>query len=253
LFDTADEALQVLENWNENVNILQEYTKAVTQEVRINWSMRTLITKHLAPVLSNLRILDFIEIGTSDFCTEIQNATGKTGLSVEPIKHYLDALPDIDGVTKVHAAVSNYDGHINIYGVVPDLITKYQFPDWVRGCNSVNNYHPTVLRLILDKHLDEREIFTVDRVPVMTFSTLVKKHNIRGCQYLKIDTEGHDVVILNSYIDCISRGEFSLVPKIQFEANELTESNVIDGILEKLNVLGYKVTFRDCCNIVVEL
>lgn len=253
LFDTVEEALQILENWNENIDALRDYTNSVNQEVRIHWSMRTLITKHLMPVLSNLRILDFIEIGTSDFSTEIQNANGKTGLSVEPIRHYLDALPDVEGVTKVQAAVSNYDGHINVYSVVPDLITQYQLPDWVRGCNSVNNYHPTVLKLILDKHLDEREIFTVDRVPVMTFSTLVKKHNIRGCQYLKIDTEGHDVVILNSYIDCVSRGQFSLVRKIQFEANELTESRAIDDILEKLNALGYKVTFRDCCNIVVEL
>jgi glycosyltransferase involved in cell wall biosynthesis len=251
-FDTADEALSQLDIWNGNVDGLREYTTAVTKEVRINWSMRTLILRHLVPVLENSQTIDFIEIGTSDFSTEIQEAMGRTGLSVEPIKHYLDALPDVEGVTKIRAAVSDYDGHINVYNVHPDLIRKYQLPDWVRGCNSVNNYHPTVLKLILEKRLDERELFSVERVPVMTFSTLIKKHNVRGCRYLKIDTEGHDVVILNSYLECVARGEFSLAQKIQFEANELTENAVIENILKKLEAVGYRITERNSCNIVVE-
>jgi len=252
MFDTADEALQILDIWNGNVDGLREYTNDVTKEVRINWSMRTLITRHLMPLINNSRILDFIEIGTSDFSTEIQNAAGRTGLSVEPIKHYLDALPDVEGVTKVHAAVSDYDGHINVYSVPPETIKKYQLPDWVRGCNSVNKYHPTVLKLILEKRLDERELFTIDRVPVMTFSVLIKQHNVRGCQYLKIDTEGHDVVILNSYLDCVSRGEFSLVPKIQFEANELTEKALIDALVERMSTFGYTSSW-DGCNMHLKL
>jgi glycosyltransferase involved in cell wall biosynthesis len=47
LFDTADEALGILDIWNGNVDGLREYTKAVTSDVRINWSMRTLIRQHL--------------------------------------------------------------------------------------------------------------------------------------------------------------------------------------------------------------
>ena len=50
LFDTADEALGILDIWNGNVDGIRAYTKAVTSEVRINWSMRTLITKHLSHV-----------------------------------------------------------------------------------------------------------------------------------------------------------------------------------------------------------
>ena len=37
--------------------------------------------------------------------------------------------------------------------------------------------------------------------------------------------------------------------KIQFEANELTQNSVI----EKLKTVGYSVTERNSCNIVVEL
>jgi glycosyltransferase involved in cell wall biosynthesis len=51
LFDTADEALNTLDIWNGNVDGLRKYTKAVTSEVRNNWSMRTLIKRHLVSVL----------------------------------------------------------------------------------------------------------------------------------------------------------------------------------------------------------
>ena len=51
LFDTADEALSVLDIWNGNVTTLQKYVDEVTKDVRINWSMRTLIHKHLMPIL----------------------------------------------------------------------------------------------------------------------------------------------------------------------------------------------------------
>jgi len=53
LFDTADEALNILDIWNGNVDTLREYTKAVTSDVRINWSMRTLIKQHLVPVATS--------------------------------------------------------------------------------------------------------------------------------------------------------------------------------------------------------
>ena len=53
---------------------------------------------------------DFIEIGTSDFHTLIESATDKTiGLSIEPIKTYLDRLPNKENVFKVQAAVSDSD------------------------------------------------------------------------------------------------------------------------------------------------
>jgi hypothetical protein len=51
MFDTADEALRILDIWNGNVDGIRAYTKAVTSEVRINWSMRTLITGHLSRVM----------------------------------------------------------------------------------------------------------------------------------------------------------------------------------------------------------
>jgi glycosyltransferase involved in cell wall biosynthesis len=235
-------------------NVYALHDPIVYQDPAVGGTQTPVTFKNIPRYTNNLdfNILDFIEIGTSDFNTEIESAQGKRGLSVEPIKRYLDALPDVEGVAKECAAISNYDGHLNIYSITPETITTYNLPDWLRGCNSVNNYHPTCLRLVLDKHLDERKVFEVERVQVMTFGTLVKKHNIHGCRYLKIDTEGHDVVIVDSYLDCVDAGEFTLVPKIRFEANCLTDNTVIERILQRLSGYGYNDWVRDGDDIVIE-
>ena len=235
-------------------NVYALHDPIVYQDPAVGGTQTPVTFKNIPRYTNNLdfNILDFIEIGTSDFNTEIESAQGKRGLSVEPIKRYLDALPDVEGVAKECAAISNYDGHLNIYSITPETITTYNLPDWLRGCNSVNNYHPTCLRLVLEKHLDERKVFEVERVPVMTFGTLVKKHNIHGCRYLKIDTEGHDVVIVDSYLDYVDAGEFPLVPKIRFEANCLTDNTVIERILQRLSGYGYNDWVRDGDDIVIE-
>jgi glycosyltransferase involved in cell wall biosynthesis/SAM-dependent methyltransferase len=197
-------------------------------------------------------ILDFIEIGTSDFDTEIQKQDGRTGLSIEPVQTYLNALPTMKSVQKINAAISNYDGKVNIYSVSPDQIDKHNFPDWVRGCNSIGTYHPRVIELIQLKHLDEREIINVERVDVMTFGTLCRRYHIKGCRYLKIDTEGHDHVILHSYMDSIEHEGIEKALRIHFESNELTDSRIVNGVLERLNKFGYRVVERGY-NTTVEL
>jgi len=54
LFDTVDDALAQLDAWNNNIQGLQKYTREITHEVRVNWSMRTLIKKHLEPVVTGI-------------------------------------------------------------------------------------------------------------------------------------------------------------------------------------------------------
>jgi hypothetical protein len=43
---------------------------------------------------------DYIEIGTSDFDTEIQKNDNRTGLSIEAVKYYLEQLPEKVGCKK---------------------------------------------------------------------------------------------------------------------------------------------------------
>lgn len=53
---------------------------------------------------------DFIEIGTSDFDTEIQKHPEKRGISIEPVKYYLDRLPESRTCKKLNMGISNYTG-----------------------------------------------------------------------------------------------------------------------------------------------
>lgn len=185
---------------------------------------------------------DFVEIGTSDFATEIEKATDQTkGLSIEPIKMYLDNLPDKKNVTKINAAVSNYTGNINVFYVSPENIKKYDLPKWVRGCNSVGEYHKTVKRLILKLGLEPKDIFIKKRVKVLQFKDLVKKYNITEIKYLKTDTEGHDPVVLNNYLDYIELRPKIAAHVIQFESNVLSKRQDVRDIIKRFQKNKYRL------------
>ena len=65
----------------------------------------------------------FIEIGTSDFETICQTCRDdEVGISVEPVKEYLDALPSKKNVTKLNVAISDTDGFISIFHVSPNVL-----------------------------------------------------------------------------------------------------------------------------------
>ena len=50
---------------------------------------------------------NYIEIGTSDFDTEIQKDNNNHGISIEPIKYYYDKLPIKENSTKLNIAISS--------------------------------------------------------------------------------------------------------------------------------------------------
>jgi glycosyltransferase involved in cell wall biosynthesis len=83
MFETVDEALRQLDIWNGNVDGLREYATAVTKEVRINWSMRTLITKHLAPVLNQVTTYDTMKPEIDKHVTKIKEIVEASGEACE--------------------------------------------------------------------------------------------------------------------------------------------------------------------------
>ena len=166
-----------------------------------------------------------IEIGTSDFRTQ----AGKVkGIFIEPVKTYYNRLPDC---TKINAAISNYNGTAKVYYIPPEVIEKYNLPNWLRGCNSINVMHQTVKNLGYDKYCK------VEDVPVIRIMEVIEAYNVKHIDFLKIDTEGHDRIILNDYLDTVN-----IKPKkIQFESNVLSNENEIDKLCERLLHLGYNL------------
>ncbi len=206
---------------------------------------------------------DFIEIGTSCFDTVIANcADSAVGLSIEPIKKYLDILPEKSKVTKINAAVSNYIGTTTISYIDKSLIHKYNLPDWLIGCSSINKLHPIIDRKLtwannlidplIDKYnIELSSLITNEIVKVINFEFLIKEYNIESIDYLKIDTEGHDLIILHDYLDAVVNKYPNLYAnKIQIETNELTsiqdQQAAINRMLENNYIVskqGYETEF----------
>ena len=207
---------------------------------------------------------DFIEIGTSDFSTLIENADDNTkGLSIEPIQAYLDNLPNKKNVKKVCLGISNHNKIDKIFYVKPENIEKYNFPNWLRGCNTISKPHPSHLRFNFAisknknkpakglkrperinfdlKGLKELAILEAQDIEIINTKELIKRYNIEKVKYLKLDTEGHDCVILLDYIkNCILNP--SLFPdKILIENNRLTSKESVDEVLKEFQKYDYKV------------
>ena len=178
-----------------------------------------------------------VEIGTSDFRTK---AGQVDGLFIEPVKPYFDRLPDC---RKENVAISNRTGEVYIFYMEPKTIKSLGLPSWVKGCNSINQPHPTVQRLLYNMFGagSEEKYIKQDTVRVERIVNLINKYKITYIDCLKIDTEGHDTVIVNDFLDTVS-----IRPKeIIFEANELSKRTEINKTITKLQRQGYKVnTFR---------
>lgn len=141
----------------------------------------------------------FVEIGTCDYDTLLEScADDQVGISVEPIKEYLDRLPNRPNVTKINAAISSADGLVDLYWVRPEHQNKPGL-SCTKGWGSVAAPHPgyagNAERMIRDG------ILTKESVQAITWSTLVDLCGITAVDLVKVDAEGHDSVIVNSILD----------------------------------------------------
>lgn len=189
---------------------------------------------------------DFIEIGTSDFDTLIQDSCGKIGLTIEPLSFYLNNLPNNPTVIKVNCAITDYDGEIEIFYISPVDIDKYQLPNWLKGCNSISKPHPSALAELSNRDL--QSLMQSHKCECLSWKTLVNRYNIESVELLKIDTEGHDCEIINSILN----NSDVLPKKLHFEANVLTDSEVIRKTLERLIESGYNIVLKTNHEIIVE-
>jgi hypothetical protein len=182
---------------------------------------------------------DFIEIGTSNFDTLIQTAIDTAvGLSIEPIQHYLDCLPDQPGVKKLNIAVSrdNTAGMLDVYYVPEDVIDAKGLPDWLKGCNSIGDYH------LQHKKLNVTHLVAKQSVQVVPIADIFIQYDVTELYYLKIDTEGSDSEIMLHLYDYLKTEPSSKYPKkILFESNELSDTNQVELVKIKFADLGYKV------------
>jgi FkbM family methyltransferase len=195
---------------------------------------------------------NYIEIGTSDFDTEIQKENNNYGISIEPIKYYYDKLPNKENSIKLNMAISNYIGKCHVYYLSEDTIKKYNFPDYIRGCNCINKYHPEVVITCNNRNIDINTIYEKQEVDVTTVYQIMINNNIDGVYYLKIDTEGHDTVILKHFYE-ENKNKLFLPHIIRFESNHLTDNNLIIDTIILYSNIGYDFISRTIDDVVLKL
>jgi hypothetical protein len=140
---------------------------------------------------------DHVDIGTCDF--EVADGVfspDKNYLLVEPMKEYLDRLPTGDNIKKENSACSNQCGSFEIFYVPEAVILENNLPLWMKGCSKVNEPHKIVLSYLMSCGIDQ-SVIKSKTINVISFNKLVEKYSIEHITNLKIDTEGHDHIILN--------------------------------------------------------
>jgi FkbM family methyltransferase len=175
---------------------------------------------------------DFVEIGTCDYHTLLEGChPSQTGLSVEPIKTYLDRLPDKPNVTKVNVAISSENKTVDLFWVEPHNQDKYNL-SFTKGWGTILKPHRghSEAQMMLDTGM-----LTNHRIEAITWTTLAERYQIETVDLVKIDTEGHDCVVVNSILDSAVHPH-----RMEFETTHCPPDE-LEQTFTRLQLLGYKL------------
>jgi hypothetical protein len=95
-----------------------------------------------------------------------------------------------------------------------------------------------VTQILLDKGIQIKDIAISYTVPCKTLIFLLDEYNVQGFYLLKVDTEGHDSIILEHFLK--NNKSNNLLPhQIIFESNVLTNQKDTDNIITISKKIGY--------------
>jgi hypothetical protein len=135
---------------------------------------------------------------------------------------------------------------LDVYYIPENIIEEYKLPKWFKGCNCIGKLHPLHLKHKVDN------LCVNEKVNVISCSQLFYDNKVKGVKYLKIDTEGHDCVILKSLYNYIRFLPPIFFPKkILFESNEHTTQADVEEIITLFSSIGYKLLSRAYDTIIV--
>lgn len=155
-------------------------------------------------------------------------------------------MPDKLNCKKINVGISNINSIMDVYYIPENIIKQNKLPSWFKGCNCIINYHPL--------HISHNvsNLCKIDKVKVITTYELFYQNNVRKVKYLKIDTEGHDNIILKNLFFYIKFLPIEFHPdKILFQTNEHSSSKEVDEIIQLYFSIGYKLESRGYVTVLI--
>lgn len=201
---------------------------------------------------------NYIEIGTCDFTTEIEKENNKIGISIEPLKYYFDKLPEKEDCIKLNIGISDKSEELDLYYISDDNVQKYHLHPDIRGSNSIYTEHKYIHSTIkelnqkLNLNLTYNDIISCEKISCISLYELYKNYNIKNVGLLKVDTEGHDKVILHQFLNDIKSND-KLPFLIIFESNYLISQYDLINLYHRFIDLGYDLLFKSIDNSLLQL
>ena len=204
--------------------------------------------------------LNFLEVGTSDFNTIIESCPDDyMGISIEPLKFYLDDLPSKPHVKKLAVAlVPEPISHVDVYYIHPEKINtpENKINGFMKGCNSVGKPHDFHLNYnenstgwvdenTVIRNLIEEGLVSTDKVLALTFEQVMKIYNVDYIDYIKLDTEGLDADLIQSMLDYYEKTKLNLPKIFEFETNKHNNKEALNNLAERLISLNYQLQIGD--------
>lgn len=163
---------------------------------------------------------DFIEIGASCFDNLIFQQPDLKGISIEPVKHYFDKLPDNPNCIKLNVGIGLVAGVMDAHYIDETEIKSKGIDKDIRGCIRLGEPHD---QLAVVSGLFPGVEISVEAVKVITFKQLCDENDVTEVDFLKIDTEGMDFQILKSVKEVIESVD---IKKIQFEFTFMSSEDI---------------------------
>lgn len=189
----------------------------------------------------------FIDIGCGHTNVSVDvYGSDVLGLLVDPIREFCNVLPKSDTVSVECAAVTDYDGELDMNITSLDMSNVKYIPISML----TNDKHlPRLLRagkIFGTESINVRSHLGVKRtVNCMRLDTLLNKYGITEVDQLKIDVEGHENVVLSQLIDLMRRGRFKVNERIIFEYNHLSDKPELDKLANIITTeFGYTSVFQ---------
>ena len=191
----------------------------------------------------------FIDIGCSHLAVSSDLfGTDVKGIYVEPIKEYLDCLPEGKNIIKECCAITEEDGDAILNSVVVkdpvyfsasemqkiigDKLLTAKFLGKYSGSGQSTFANATRIRYLRGN--------AIEKIPVKTMSlrSFLNKHNVTSVDYLKIDVEGHEESILKQLLPIMQKGDLKINKELRFEYNQLSDKQALLKLAEEICAIG---------------